>query len=81
MKRKEISLRIEHGKEASPSKASVQALAAKQMKADVEQVEIVDVQSEVGLPESRSKVYVWSEKKVKDLSKKEEKKEVVEEKK
>ncbi len=74
MKRKEMNARIEHSKESSPSKAAVQAIVAKQLKVDVERVEIVNIQSEVGMPASQSRIYVWQEKKVKDLSKNEEKK-------
>jgi len=76
LKRKEIMLSIEHSAESTPSKAAVQELLAKQLSADKEKIEIIDIISETGLPRSRLFVYLWEEvpvRKVKKAAEKEEK--------
>ena len=75
LKRKELDLIIEHPEEATPSMAAIQQLLAKQINTEVEKTEIVEVHTAPGSTESKCLVYVWDEKTVKDLSKKEEVKE------
>ena len=76
MKRKEIVALVEHGGGATPSRAAIQQLLAKEWGAKVEQVDVKGVFTRVGRQASRVKVHVWYEPKVPDLSKqpKEEKK-------
>lgn len=69
MKRKELNVVIDHGNEATPTKAAIQQLVAREVKKDVTNVEIVNIFSEFGKAKSKSTVYVWDEKKVDDLSK------------
>lgn len=75
LKRKELLIDIENPEEATPSKAGLQQLLAKEAGKDVEHFEIVDIMPSHGLPRSSARVFVWDEKKAKDLSKKEEPKE------
>ncbi len=70
--RSEIEVEIEHA-DATPSKAALQQYIAKEKNKDVECVEIVSILTGKGTKTSKSSVNLWSEKKVKDLSKKEEK--------
>lgn len=82
-KRKELSLEIEHEENKTPSKAELQQYMAKEVKKDVENVEIKNIFSDCGMAKSKAKVFVWEEKKVQDLSKvvkKHEKKEAPKEK-
>src|SRR3989344_4591755 len=69
MERREIAVKITHDKNATPSKAVVQAEIAKEMKKDSENVQILSIHSENGIGISTGKAYVWKEKKVEDLSK------------
>ncbi len=75
MRRKEIILEIDHEAESTPSKAAIQELLAKQISADKEKVEIIDIVSETGRAKSKSIVFVWEE-----VQKKKEKKKEVEQK-
>ena len=77
LKRKELSIKIEHDGSATPKKAELQQLVAKEFKKDVEQVDIRNIFSDSGISSSKAKVFLWEEKKVADLSKivKEKKKE------
>lgn len=61
----------EHPHEPTPSKANLQAWIAKERSIEPEKVEIKQVITEVGRPVSNITVYLWREKNVKDLSKKE----------
>lgn len=73
LKRKELVIDIENPEEPTPSKAQLQHLLAKEVNKDVENIEILDIFSGHGIPRSKARVFVWDEKKVKDLAKKEEK--------
>ena len=73
LKRKEMNVDIEHPEESTPSMASVQQLIAKQANIEVEKTEIKEIITSLGVPTSKCLVFVWDEKKVKDLSKKDEK--------
>ncbi|MEM7813907.1 MAG: hypothetical protein QW548_03350 [Candidatus Aenigmatarchaeota archaeon] len=76
MKRKEVVALVEHGSEATPSRAAVQQILAREWGIKPEQVDVKGIFTRVGKQASRVKVHVWSEPKVPDLSKqpKEEKK-------
>lgn len=76
LKRKEIAAEIEHESEASPRKDALQQWISKELKTDVDKVEIKHIFTETGLPKSRAKVFVWEEKVMKksEPQKKEEKK-------
>lgn len=75
LKRKEIVVEIENPEEATPSKAAVQQLLAKTLSKDAECVEIIDIFQGKGVSKAKARINLWDEKKVKDLSKKEEQKE------
>ncbi len=77
LKRKELVIDIEGPEEATPSKAALQQLISKEISKDVESIEIIDIMPSHGMPRSVARVFVWDEKKVKDMSKKEEKSEEV----
>ncbi len=80
LRRKEMQVKIIHPKSATPTKASLQSLLANELKKGVEHIDIRNVFSDHGRAESLAKIFVWEEKKVKDLSKKkEEKKEEIKE--
>lgn len=76
MKRKEVAALVEHTAGATPSRAALQQVLAKDWNVKVEQVDIKGIFTRVGRQASRIKVHVWHEPKVPDLSKqpKEEKK-------
>ena len=69
MKRKEIILELDHAIESTPSKAAVQELLAKQLSAEKEKIEIIDIVSETGLAKSKSHIFVWEETPVKKIKK------------
>lgn len=71
LKRKELGLDIDHPEETTPSAAAIQQLVAKQFNSDVDKTEVREIFSALGSPTSKSVVFVWDEKTVKDLSKKE----------
>ncbi|MFC2143488.1 hypothetical protein ACFLQN_03750 [Candidatus Aenigmatarchaeota archaeon] len=70
MKRKDLEIEIDHEKGATPTKSEIQQEIAKTTKADVTNVDVRNIFSYKGMAKSKSKVYVWTEKKVDDLSKK-----------
>lgn len=72
LKRKEMSIAIEHESAATPSKEALQSFMAKEIKKEHEHIEIVNIFSTFGKSKSVSTIFVWDEKKVPDLSKKEE---------
>jgi ribosomal protein S24E len=76
LKRKELQINIEHEGSATPSKAELQQALAAEFKKEVEQVDIRDIFSDSGISSSKSRIFLWEEKRVADLSKvvKEEKK-------
>ena len=49
LKRKELSIKIEHDGSATPKKAELQQLVAKEFKKDVEQVDIRNIFSDSGI--------------------------------
>ncbi len=69
LKREELIINIVHEKEATAQKAALQQLLSKELGKEPEQIEIRNIFSEKGKQESKAKVFVWEEKKVKDLSK------------
>ncbi|MBI2971646.1 MAG: hypothetical protein HYY37_04490 [Candidatus Aenigmarchaeota archaeon] len=77
LKRTELVVAIEHGSEATPSKAALQQLLAKHLKKDVAHIDIRNIFSLGGTAQSHAKVFVWQEKMAKDLSKPAEKKEAM----
>jgi ribosomal protein S24E len=72
LRRKEIGIAIEHESASTPSKTALQAFLSKEMKKSAEHIEIVNIFSRHGKSVSLSSVYIWDDKKAKDLSKKEE---------
>lgn len=77
LKRKEIYIEINHSDKSTPAKAALQALLSKEFKKEVEHIDIRNIFSDYGKAKSKAKVFLWEEKKAKDLSKvKKEKKEV-----
>ncbi len=72
MKRKEVEVAIEHPEEATPSTAAVQQLVSKQTSTPPEKIEVKEIFSDLGAATSKGLIFVWDEKTVKDLSKKEE---------
>jgi small subunit ribosomal protein S24e len=70
MERKELVVDIDHDKECTPTKAHLQVLLGKELKKDPEHIDIRNIFSGYGHPKSKSKVFVWNEKKVEDLSRK-----------
>ena len=69
LERKEIKIEIEHTKECTPSKAQLQQLLSKELKNEVEYIDVRSIFSDYGKSFSLSKVFIWNEKKVSDLSK------------
>lgn len=76
MKRKEVVSLVEHPVAATPSRAALQQVLAREWGAKPEQIDIKGIFTRVGRQASRVRVHVWYEPKVPDLSKqlKEEKK-------
>src|SRR3989344_5844110 len=75
LKRKEMLVEIDHSSSPTPSKAALQQLIAKELKETAEKVDVRSIYSGHGLARAEAKIFVWKEKEVKDLSKKEEPKE------
>ena len=69
MKRKEFVLKLDHPEAPTPANAGLQQHLAKEWKAEPEQVEIRHIYSQVGRQSSKAHVFLWEEKKTKDLSK------------
>ncbi len=77
LKRKELQVKIFHEKTSTPAKALLQQTLSKELKKDVEHIDIKGIFSSNGKAESLARIFVWEEKKAEDLSKvvkKEEKK-------
>jgi len=72
LKRKELRLDIVHPEESTPAMAVVQQYIAKEKSVPVEKTEIIEIISSRGSPTSKCLAFLWDEKIVKDLSKKEE---------
>lgn len=72
LKRKELYLDIIHPEESTPAMAAVQQYIAKEKNAPAEKTEIKEIISARGSPTSKCIVFIWDDKTVKDLSKKEE---------
>ncbi|MBI5061518.1 MAG: hypothetical protein HZB67_04360 [Candidatus Aenigmarchaeota archaeon] len=68
MKRREIVATVEHISGATPSRAGLQHLLAKQLGIDVQQVDIKKIFSSTGKQQSRLAVHVWDEKRIEDLA-------------
>lgn len=64
LKRKEILIRLDYEGSSTPSKAELQKLFAGHFKANIENVEISKVLSEIGLTKGKVWVKIWKEKKV-----------------
>ncbi|MFH1630697.1 MAG: hypothetical protein ABIA21_00535 [Candidatus Aenigmatarchaeota archaeon] len=73
MKRKEILIKISHPGVSTPSTVVLQQYLSKEIGTNPEKIDIKNIFSEVGIGRSNSKIYIWEENKVADLSKKEEK--------
>ncbi|MEM5804558.1 MAG: hypothetical protein QXU82_01790 [Candidatus Aenigmatarchaeota archaeon] len=70
LKRKEIIIEMDFGRAATPSKADLQAVLAKDLKAEVEQVEITKIMTGFGMSRGKAWVKLWDEKKVQPYAKK-----------
>jgi ribosomal protein S24E len=64
LKRKEILIRLDYEGSSTPSKAELQKLFADHFKANIENVEISKVLSEIGLTRGKVWIKIWKEKKV-----------------
>lgn len=69
MKRREVMVAVDHVGGATPSLAGLQLLLAREWAVAAEQVDIKQVLSLRGRAQSKAKVHVWQEAKVKDLAK------------
>jgi ribosomal protein S24E len=61
LKRKELTVDIDHESEASPSKAAVQQYLAKELKTEAEKIEIKSIFTDAGMPRSKARVFAWEE--------------------
>ena len=64
LKRKEILISLDYEKGSTPSKADLQKVLSEQMNANIENVEISKVLSEMGLSRGKAWIKIWQEKKV-----------------
>jgi len=64
LKRKEILVSIDYEGTATPSKADIQKLLAEQLKANIENLEISKVLSEIGKSRGKAWIKIWEEKKI-----------------
>ena len=64
LKRKEILMSLDYEGGSTPSKADLQKILSEQLNANIENVEISKIMSEVGRTKGMSWVKVWQEKKV-----------------
>ena len=60
MKRRELHIHIEHEGEATPTKAALQQLAAKQFGFEADKTDVRSIFSASGSPCSEAKVFVWT---------------------
>ncbi len=72
LKRKELRIEINHENEATPRKAALLEMIAKQFGYNIENTDVRGIYTEGGVAKSYAKVFVWSEKKVAAGGKKEE---------
>ena len=77
LKRKELFLSIDYEGASTPSKAELQKLLAKELSANIENLEISKVLSETGLSRGKAWVKIWEEKKIAPYSEKKKKAEAV----
>lgn len=64
LKRKELLLSIDYEGGSTPSKAEMQKILAEQLNANIENLEISKVLSEIGLTRGKAWVKIWEEKKI-----------------
>lgn len=64
LKRKELLLSIDYEGGSTPSKAEMQKFLAEQLSANIENLEISKVLSEIGLTRGKAWVKIWEEKKI-----------------
>jgi len=64
LKRKELLLSIDYEGGSTPSKSELQKFLAEQLNANMENLEISKVLSEIGLPRGKAWVKIWEEKKI-----------------
>lgn len=64
LKRKEIIVALDYDGKSTPSKAEIQKYLSEQLKANIENLEISKVLSEVGLSKGKAWIKIWKEKKV-----------------
>ncbi len=69
LKRRELQVKILHEKASTPAKALLQQALSKELKKDVEHIDIRNIFSGNGKAESLARIFVWEEKKAEDLSK------------
>ena len=69
LKRKELSIIIDHADAPTPSTAALQQLLAKELNSQPEKVDVRNIYTNRGRQVSKAKVFVWEEAKVADLSK------------
>lgn len=64
MKRRELLVSIDFDKGSTPSKADLQKFLTEQLKANIENLEISKILSEVGLSKGKAWIKIWKEKKI-----------------
>jgi ribosomal protein S24E len=64
LKRKEVLISLDYEKGSTPSKAELQKVLSEQLNANMENVEISKILSEIGRPVGKAWIKVWQEKKV-----------------
>ena|SRR3989344_8654438 len=72
MKRKEMEISIEHTGEATPALNALEAILEKELNEQKEKIDIRNIFSDKGKPFSKSKVFVWDDKKPEKKAKKDE---------
>jgi ribosomal protein S24E len=70
LKRKELLLSIDYEGGSTPSKADMQKFLSEQLNANIENLEISKVLSEMGMARGKAWVKIWEEKKIELYSKK-----------
>jgi len=70
MKRREVEVSIQHDGASSPSKAALQITVAKHMNIEPNKVDIHQIFTRTGSPNSRAIVRIWHDKTVDVLSEK-----------
>ena len=69
LRRKELEVGIDHTSESTPSKAAIQQLLSKELRKEIEHIDIRDIFSGKGIANAKARVFVWEEPKAQDLSK------------